>query len=552
MNDSLTTFSPHLDNYLMHYGRKGQEKGKHKFGPWQAQAGYAKGKTKPAGEMPLPSEREKLKLALQQKGVLDKDGKYVPKVDEHGRLINQNLPSLGTGGSGDDKWSKYKLKNGEVQSWRKPKDEDKKVTSNTGGSAEDDSEDDEDEDTEDTGTKKKKKSKKSKSSDSDSTPENGTTTTTTTSRSSSAPKATAQPRQTKQQSQPAQQQQSQPANESNKITSGTTSRNTAPTSRLSTGTVGRNEAKQPTSQVTAWGPNRSSNALSSGTASRSQNALSSGTVGKDDKDDTKKENQKPVNKLASSDRAKLRKNLANALKRLKQQRKETDGKKYKSDIDEAIEELTKRKRDVSKAKPLYNPNGSKKAMRRKFKMSDNSTDYLIHYGVPGMSWRQHGSGRRWQSQAVYAQGQPNPDGKVRGQNEKRPLDEWYKSALGKDGLRSIKTSGAKMVNATDLDRRIAGRSTQELKEATSRLKAENDLKTEILNMNKLEKQYQEALHADDVKVVKKLQDYTKWMMKSDVGKIAKNAMLSKAYDAVQKQYDKDTADRWFSGVFKKK
>lgn len=44
-------------------------------------------------------------------------------------------------------------------------------------------------------------------------------------------------------------------------------------------------------------------------------------------------------------------------------------------------------------------------------------DFLKHYGTPGMHWRQQGPGKRWQSQAVYAQGRLNPDARVKGQNE---------------------------------------------------------------------------------------------------------------------------------------
>lgn len=40
--------------------------------------------------------------------------------------------------------------------------------------------------------------------------------------------------------------------------------------------------------------------------------------------------------------------------------------------------------------------------------------YLTHSGVKNMHWCQHDPNRRWQSQAVYAQGRPNPDAKVRG------------------------------------------------------------------------------------------------------------------------------------------
>ena len=43
--------------------------------------------------------------------------------------------------------------------------------------------------------------------------------------------------------------------------------------------------------------------------------------------------------------------------------------------------------------------------------------YLMHFGVPGHKKHQHDPNRRWQSHAVYAQGRPNPDAKVRGQKD---------------------------------------------------------------------------------------------------------------------------------------
>lgn len=49
--------------------------------------------------------------------------------------------------------------------------------------------------------------------------------------------------------------------------------------------------------------------------------------------------------------------------------------------------------------------------------------YLMHYGTPGMHWRQQGPGKRYQSQAVYAQGRPNPDAMVRGKNDLKDAKE---------------------------------------------------------------------------------------------------------------------------------
>ena len=58
-------------------------------------------------------------------------------------------------------------------------------------------------------------------------------------------------------------------------------------------------------------------------------------------------------------------------------------------------------------------------------MINHDLAYISHSGVPGMSWRTHKFGK-WQSQAVYAQGMPNPDAK-----EKTGIGSKIKSAAGK-------------------------------------------------------------------------------------------------------------------------
>ena len=62
----------------------------------------------------------------------------------------------------------------------------------------------------------------------------------------------------------------------------------------------------------------------------------------------------------------------------------------------------------------------------------------MHYGTKGMKRGQHDPNKRWQSHAVYAQGKPNPNAKVRGKKEDRKLagadydgDTVYKAPTGK-------------------------------------------------------------------------------------------------------------------------
>ena len=55
----------------------------------------------------------------------------------------------------------------------------------------------------------------------------------------------------------------------------------------------------------------------------------------------------------------------------------------------------------------------------------HSDDELMHYGTKGMKRGQHDPNKRWQSQAVYAQGKPNPNARVGAMNP-----DAFKNALG--------------------------------------------------------------------------------------------------------------------------
>ena len=58
--------------------------------------------------------------------------------------------------------------------------------------------------------------------------------------------------------------------------------------------------------------------------------------------------------------------------------------------------------------------------------------YLMHYGVKGQKYGQHDPNRRWQSQAVYANGQPDPDAKERRKSgEKQGLVDKVTGGIGR-------------------------------------------------------------------------------------------------------------------------
>ena len=175
-------------------------------------------------------------------------------------------------------------------------------------------------------------------------------------------------------------------------------------------------------------------------------------------------------------------------------------------------------------------------------------NYLMHSGRKGQKKGVHQFGK-WQSQAVYAQGRPNPDAKVRGGREGAG-NEWYKDGFGRKQIG--RASGARMNDTALLERKIREKSTDELRNATNRLRAENDLKKEIINMNRLNKEYEQALHADEGRMMKNFRNALSWMWNSNPGKIARNTMYYSAYEEMVKKYDKNKADAMFSGVFKKK
>lgn len=254
-------------------------------------------------------------------------------------------------------------------------------------------------------------------------------------------------------------------------------------------------------------------------------------------------------------------------------------------------------------------------------------NYLMHYGVPGQKRGQHDPNRRWQSHAVYAQGRPNPDAKVRGEKDRPRVvtkqqieakqdinkaksmyskypskelrnltnslidtvnkgdrkgirtaqkdlvrfmkkadyaqgmpnpdakvrgerdgvgNEWYKDGFGRKQIG--RASGARMNDTAMLERKIREKSTDELRNATNRLRAENDLKKEIINMNRLNKEYEEALHADEGKAIKNFRNALSWMARSKPAKIAMNTMYYSAYEAMANKYGKDKAGAMFNGV----
>ena len=181
------------------------------------------------------------------------------------------------------------------------------------------------------------------------------------------------------------------------------------------------------------------------------------------------------------------------------------------------------------------------------KSVDLVDNYLMHFGVPGQKKGQHDPNRRWQSHAVYAQGMPNPDAKVRGEREGAG-NEWYKDGFVRKQIG--KASGARMNDTAMLERKIREKSTEELKRATERLKAENKLKEEIITMNKLNKQYEEALHADEGKAIKSFRNALSWMARSTPAKIAVNTMYYTAYDAMKQKYGPEKAGAMFNGIVK--
>ena len=165
-------------------------------------------------------------------------------------------------------------------------------------------------------------------------------------------------------------------------------------------------------------------------------------------------------------------------------------------------------------------------------------DELAHYGTPGMHWRQQGPGKRYQSQAVYAQGRPNPDAKVRGQKEDSIRLPGFRRGLSSD----------------ELQREIDKKSTSELKEAANRLNAEKEYKYAVINNMKATSDYNNMLNAGHVKVGKKFTNAIKGFSRSDIGKDIIRGLWTRAkyagYESMAKKHGDEMARTVYGSILK--
>lgn len=137
--------------------------------------------------------------------------------------------------------------------------------------------------------------------------------------------------------------------------------------------------------------------------------------------------------------------------------------------------------------------------------------YLMHEGTPGMHWYRNGPGKRWQTQAVYAHGMPDPNA---------------------------------------LQKTVDTKTDAQIKAATSRLQAENDLKRAMINSMKVNQEYNELLHANEGAALKKFMKMAKAFSKSSIGKITGNAIKYRAYTLTRDKYSEEMAKALFDGVLK--
>lgn len=138
-----------------------------------------------------------------------------------------------------------------------------------------------------------------------------------------------------------------------------------------------------------------------------------------------------------------------------------------------------------------------------------TSSYLMHDGQAGQEWYKHVDERKWQTHAVYAHGMPNP---------------------------------------YTLDKEMATKTTAQLREAKNRLDAETDLKYSIMKNQKVNDEYRQYLTKGGRDALKKFKGMVDGFRKSDIGKLAGNAIKYKAYTETKKKFDKETADALFRGI----
>lgn len=232
---------------------------------------------------------------------------------------------------------------------------------------------------------------------------------------------------------------------------------------------------------------------------------------------------------------------------------------------------------------------------------------LYHEGVKNMHWCQHDPKRRWQRQAVYAMGQPNPDAadgntKANDENLKAltkktntPADKLKKKmaslitdkmksrAVGAldAGIKSAMKSTA-LVDANAKIERLKQKeareqakeektiskeqvakgkaylekgkdptrdmSTEDLRKATERLKAENAYLEALSARRSAEQKYKEALERpareNREKLLRKIKDFRN----DNVGIAIENAAMLGIKGAIEKSGNKEFANKLFKGT----
>lgn len=161
-------------------------------------------------------------------------------------------------------------------------------------------------------------------------------------------------------------------------------------------------------------------------------------------------------------------------------------------------------------------------------------NFLQHTGQTGMKWHTHKFGR-WQSHAVYAQGQPNPDAKER------------KGIGGKvaDKLAIAVHPPKHKYELSDLNNSISWKTDDELRKQTNRLNVESQYMQAVINRNEMNRKFQEMLDAPKRARQKKIEAIGKFIMNSSpvkgTWKMVGNATKYEVYKSLEKKHGKEMA-----------
>ena len=165
---------------------------------------------------------------------------------------------------------------------------------------------------------------------------------------------------------------------------------------------------------------------------------------------------------------------------------------------------------------------------------DRDLNALYHFGIKGQKKHQHDPNRRWQRQAVYANGQPDP-------NAKETRAEKNKS----EKKHAAKSSSNDFHSETD---RLRKTPLEKIEKDTRRLRIENDYLDQLARRSSMEVRYKEASRNSSNFNRDKILGAISKVSNSNAGVLLGNLAMMGGKQVLKNTVGKDFSEKLFKGT----